>query len=408
MNSYLQAIEGAVLLFPFVALVFTLPYMLVQYRKYGAILLLRAAIVYSFILYMMCAYFLTMLPLPDVEAVRGMTSSRYQLIPFKAFFDLFKNPKIIWAQPATYYHFFWSTGFFQIAANVAMTVPFGIYLRYYFHCGLRKTLLLSLALSLSFELIQLSGLFFIYPRPYRLCEVDDLITNTLGGVIGWRIAPVFMKLLPSREHMDEVAYRKGTHVSITRRAFAALMDGLLLSIFAAVLLWLFRGALPAMEDPLPVLWFCFGVYAVGIALYFMLGEWLWKGRTPGKLLTHLKLIDIRDGGRPKLWQCVVRYGVLYWVVLPTPAMILTIFMIGGQYGSFTLLMILTCLLLLLVYILFWLLLAVHVFTHSINLLHGKLSMTRNVNTLYLPRTLHAVGRQTHGFAKRENARATEK
>ena len=35
--------------------------MVFQYRRYGSILLLRTTVLYSFILYLMCAYFLTML-----------------------------------------------------------------------------------------------------------------------------------------------------------------------------------------------------------------------------------------------------------------------------------------------------------------------------------------------------------
>ena len=58
MSQYIEPVKSALVLFPFVALVLTLPYMLFQYRRYGAVLLLRTAIVYSFVLYLMCAYFL--------------------------------------------------------------------------------------------------------------------------------------------------------------------------------------------------------------------------------------------------------------------------------------------------------------------------------------------------------------
>ena len=83
MSQYIEPVKSALVLFPFVALVLTLPYMLFQYRRYGAVLLLRTAIVYSFVLYLMCAYFLVILPLPDVETVSGLTSARVQLIPFR-------------------------------------------------------------------------------------------------------------------------------------------------------------------------------------------------------------------------------------------------------------------------------------------------------------------------------------
>lgn len=78
---------------------------------------------------------------------------------------------------------------------------------------------------------------------------------------------------------------------------------------------------------------------------------------------------------------MVRYTVLYLVVLPTPMVILLVLTLGGLDGGALVWSVLICIVLLLVYVLFWLLMAVQVFTHSIQLLHGKLSMTRNVSTL---------------------------
>lgn len=40
------------------AFVFTIPYILVNYHKYGSLLSIRILIVYSFILYLICVYFL--------------------------------------------------------------------------------------------------------------------------------------------------------------------------------------------------------------------------------------------------------------------------------------------------------------------------------------------------------------
>ena len=65
-----------------------------------------------------------------------------------------------------------------------------------------------------FELTQLSALFGIYPRPYRLCETDDLITNTLGGMIGYWLSRPLTRHLPSRERIDEVAYRRGMIIQL--------------------------------------------------------------------------------------------------------------------------------------------------------------------------------------------------
>ena len=102
----------------------------------------------------------------------------------------------------------------------------------------------------------------------------------------------------------------------------------------------------------------FGCYAVGIVGYFVLGTWLGGGRTVGKVLLHLRLTDLRSGDRPRLWQCAVRYGVLYLVVMPTPAFLLLAITLGTEDGEIGVWLVLACIGLLMIYILFWLLLAV--------------------------------------------------
>ena len=210
----MEAVVTAAWVFPFVAALITFPYMVFQYRRYGSILLLRTTVLYSFILYLMCAYFLTMLPLPKIEDVAKLTTPYLQLEPFKDVVVWLNKSGAVLSQPSTWIRLI-NRDLFVMVANIVMTIPFGIYLRYYFRCSWKKTLFLSLGLSLIFELTQLSALFGIYPRPYRLCETDDLITNTLGGMIGYWIAKPLTRHLPTRERIDEVAYRKGMHVSVT-------------------------------------------------------------------------------------------------------------------------------------------------------------------------------------------------
>ena len=50
MAQYIEVIKTAFLLFPLAALAVTLPYMVVEYKKFGAIPALRTAVVYSFCL----------------------------------------------------------------------------------------------------------------------------------------------------------------------------------------------------------------------------------------------------------------------------------------------------------------------------------------------------------------------
>ena len=100
LTRYFGPIKQAVVVFPLIAGFFTLPYLLHEYRKYGAILFLRTLMVYSFILYMMCAYFLIILPLPPVEEVAEYTSPWLQLKPFNEVLDVFRELKDDLAEPA--------------------------------------------------------------------------------------------------------------------------------------------------------------------------------------------------------------------------------------------------------------------------------------------------------------------
>lgn len=62
--SYLVPIKTALIIFPFLALLITLPYIIYEYHHYGSVNKLRTLIIYSFILYLMTIYFLVILPLP--------------------------------------------------------------------------------------------------------------------------------------------------------------------------------------------------------------------------------------------------------------------------------------------------------------------------------------------------------
>ena len=88
---YLTTFKTAFLLFPFVAFLITIPFMLIEYHKYGSINKLRVLSIYSFILYLMTIYFLVILPLPSKEYVSSLTTPKYQLIPFKFVYDFIKE-----------------------------------------------------------------------------------------------------------------------------------------------------------------------------------------------------------------------------------------------------------------------------------------------------------------------------
>lgn len=247
MDSYIIPIQTAILFFPLLAFFFTLPFLIYQYRKYGDIPAFRSVIVYSFIFYLICAFFLTLLPLPSKESVAAMTSSPLQLVPFQFIHDFVANTTLVLSNPSTYLLAIKQGVFLQPAFNLLLLFPFGIYLRYYFEKSWKQTLLFFFLVSLFFELTQLSGIYGIYPRAYRLFDVDDLLLNTLGGMLGYLLTPVFVWFLPKRKEIDQKAMLSGQLVSPFRRGVATLVDWAILSFFSSYSLFsclpaLFRGS----------------------------------------------------------------------------------------------------------------------------------------------------------------------
>ena len=115
-----------------------------------------------------------------------------------------------------------------------MTLPFGFYLRYYFQNRLKQIIVKTFLLSLFFELTQLSGLYFIYSGNYRLFDVDDLITNTLGGVFGFLLANLLANFLPTRAEIDQKSFDRSKKISLLRRLIALTFDSIASILFIAI------------------------------------------------------------------------------------------------------------------------------------------------------------------------------
>ena len=149
--GYLISIKVAILVFPALAFFITLPYMIINYRKYGSINKLRTLIVYSFILYLLAVYLLVILPLPNRDSIHNSYKDMLNLSPFSFIMDFIKDSPFVLSKPATWFRALKHPTFYVPAFNVLMLIPFGVYLRYYFKCSFKKTLLLTAMLSLFFR-----------------------------------------------------------------------------------------------------------------------------------------------------------------------------------------------------------------------------------------------------------------
>lgn len=267
--SYVQVVETALIIFPFIAMLITAPYMIYNYHKYGSVFSLKVLVFYSFILYMMCVIFLVTLPLPSMEEVARSAGQKAQLQPLMFIKDILKEARKMGG--ISFIHLVKNRATYQFVFNILMLVPFGMYMRYYFKMSRLKTVLLSFLFSLFLETSQLTGIFGIYPKAYRTFDVDDLLANTLGGLFGWFLTTPFLFILPSRSKLNEESYIKGEQVSLTRRSMAFLID---LGIY--MFIYVFGINLFNWKD-----------FGVGFALYMLISACLFKDRTPGMLACSL-------------------------------------------------------------------------------------------------------------------------
>lgn len=319
MASYVAPIQTALVVFPILLFLVFVPVLIYQYRKNGAFLTMKAVILYSFLFYLVCAYFMTILPLPDREAVAQYTRMKIQLQPFLFVKEFMRDSYFKINDPQTYMASLKQSVFLQPAFNVLLLLPFGVYLRYYFRWSLKRTIFASFLFSLFFELTQLSGLYGIYPRPYRLFDVDDLFLNTLGGTMGYLMAPFFTFFLPTIEQLLEKEQKKGTSIPFFRRLTALGVDLLVLSFLMGVTAFFAKIFRLGNVFERKILWTISLNYVLWVILYFVCFSYFYKGKTLGKALVKVKVIA--ESSQLHFKALLVRYGLLYllfWPLMLTP------------------------------------------------------------------------------------------
>lgn len=295
---YLNNIYTGLISFLFIAAVITLPYAVFQYHKHGSVSKLRTVIIYSFILYMLIAYYMVILPLPDMASTAGNTWQEHlNLIPFRQIW-LYWHDKVLGI--ATFKAYLMSMQLWQLLFNILLTVPFGVYMRYYFKLSLKRTILYSFLLSLFYEASQITALFGIYPGTYRLADVEDLICNTLGGAAGYYIASVFAGVLPGRDEVDERCRAAGTKVTGMRRLWAGLFD--YVCIAAAYIF--FIGAVRLLYPEFDGYSIYGEVYSWSLfCLISLVQVLITKGLTLGHAACRMVLVS-ENGGITSAWQLI--------------------------------------------------------------------------------------------------------
>ena len=302
---------------PVIAMLMLLPYTIFNYVRLKRINVRISTYIYIFILYFLCAYFMTMLPLPSAEDFADMRPVRelIQLIPFKNFLDirsetLFRDVAIL-------------------VFNVFITVPLGFFLRFLFGVDFKKTLLIGFLTALFYEVTQITGIFFIYPRPYRIFDVDDLIINTLGAVIGFYVTPIVARILPEPRDSGRQLVQ-GSEVSLFQRCVAFFIDDCIVLTAAVALIMgvpFLRSFLVQSDHFLrfPVFFVLFLLLGSGYAM-------LLAGGSLGARLTGLTLTT-NGGQRASRIRCAMRLCLINSSVVAIPFWVYVFMSVNTEYAG---------------------------------------------------------------------------
>lgn len=321
--AYISNIVMGILSLPLIALALTLPYLIYQYARFGAISFRKTFMVLVFLFYLICMFYQVILPLPANHQAVVPYAQTPQTDPYDVWRDLRSAALSVGLSSSsgarTWVTFLKVPEVYQALFNVLLTIPFGFMLRYFFKRGILASVVLGFGLSLFFETTQLTGLWGIYAHPYRLFDVCDLELNTLGSLIGSIIALPMVYLLPDLDAANEHAIERGlARASMTRRFIGFCIDAFLCvatAVSLCVVLGIASGdgSSSSEADALGLLAFLF----LTTGVFFMLVPCLLEGRTFGHFIVGLRIVCL-DGSRPGFLNYLVRYGTLIWVCILLP------------------------------------------------------------------------------------------
>lgn len=303
MSSYAIPITTAFFIFAIIAFLGTIPWTIYQYRKHGYFSFWRNFVFFSFLYYCLTAFFLVSLPLPKNR--NNIESKNHIFIQLKPLNMLQNFKEVPGFQPTnfrTYPTLFKSFTFLEVAFNVALLFPLGVYLRYF----LKKVnkwflaLIITFSVTLFFEVSQLTALFGYYTYPYRLFDVDDLLMNTLGGMIGFFLAPLLLFLIPSR---DQIKQKDTLYQHNQLASYGAQLLEILVSMMLARFIGSIFSTLLFHGD------YLFTCNTISIFIFIVLFPIIAKGKTLGGKLVKIKFSDLSS---KDIFKLSYRFIVIYF------------------------------------------------------------------------------------------------
>ncbi|RJQ84346.1 VanZ family protein [Amycolatopsis panacis] len=190
-NAQVTALQYGLVGFLALWAIVLVPQLVLQFARYGRLRLRGIVTTAAVLLYAAFGLAVTFLPLPGPNT-RPLEQT-VQLHPFQWIADIHTE---LLKHGLSAAHWITTQTFQQAVLNVLLFVPLGLFARLLWRRGVAGALLIGGAVSLAIEITQLTANFGTAPFAYRIFDVDDLMTNTLGAGLGWLFAALLLALFP--------------------------------------------------------------------------------------------------------------------------------------------------------------------------------------------------------------------
>ncbi|WP_146078169.1 VanZ family protein [Subtercola sp. Z020] len=275
--AFAAAVFGVLL-----ALMLVVPFVAIQYRRRGGLTVGVVFLHFLVLIYLVAVVTYTLLPLPENNGdFCSVYQAGVQLVPGQFVNDILTEAA---GQGGGVNAFLRNPALLQVVFNVALFVPLGMIVRYFTKRTVLVTALIGFGVSLLIETTQITGDWFLYPCAYRLFDVDDLIANSTGSLLGAFLAPL-LGVIPG-----QTLAAPGTPRPVTalRRLLGMLCDWMIVSLGAAAVSFVYAVVtLDRATDVTPVDSF---FRAVAGPLLMAAVELVWilrTGRTIGETVVRL-------------------------------------------------------------------------------------------------------------------------
>ncbi len=211
-NAQVTALQYGLIGFLALWAVVLVPQLILQFAQHGRVRV-RGVVTTAAVLFYGClALAVVFLPLPGPGTRR--LSQTVQLHPFQWITDI-HTELLKHGLPLT--EWFATKTFQQACLNVLLFVPLGFFARTLWRRGIVGAAAIGFAASLLVEITQLTANFGTAPYVYRIFDVDDLMNNSFGAVVGWIFGALLLSLVRVPSTVDaKPARSERIHLAQTR------------------------------------------------------------------------------------------------------------------------------------------------------------------------------------------------